>query len=975
MSSISGAIAAVSVACVLAVASPAQAAAPVAPYGTNDAGGFSSIIPPGEGTNTTAALAVPFEANGTRPTYDDNQKDMYTNLLYATPGLQAGDVSKYFHDATFGVKPADVASTESPRADVTIVRDTQFGIPHIYGSTRSGAEFGAGWAAAEDRMFFMDVLRHYGSATLSSFAGGANRTTDESQFAAAPYSQADYQKMYDMLPTLYGAEGAQVHQDLQDYADGINAWISSITLDPTKLPAEYPAINQPQGPAPWSPTDTIAISSLIGAQLGTGGGGELDQAKLLSLAQTRFGPGVGAKVTANLRSANDPEAPLSIVGKSFPYDLAPAHPASGSVALPDAGSLTFSPVATGQSGSAASRSAPSSPFAGLIKFPTTDSNALLVSARLSASGHPLMVAGSQAAYFSPEIYMEQDIHGPGLDARGASLPGASMYVVIGHGRDYAWSATSASQDVVDTYAADLCNADGTPATTASNSYLYHGQCLPMETVSHSISWTPSAADMTAPGSETVQVQRTNYGIVYARGTVGRVPVAFTHLRTTYRHEIDPALGFMEFDNPDLIHNVSDFQHAAMQIGYTFNWLYTDSKDIGMITTGAEPIRAPGVDGTLPVRARPQFEWQGWSPDNNNTSYVPFDQRPQVVNQDMIFSWNTKQAKDFASSEPRTPVWRSQLLEERLRATQAKKGKLVLTDVIDAMAGAATADLRCEKTLPYLLKVIGTPTDPTLANAVSELKAWEAAGCQRIDRTKSGQYANSDAIRIFDAWQHPLEKAFFSPVMGPDLYADFSNGLLAGEDTPNSFGLGNQAHLGSSWEQGPFMFEQKDLRTLLADSATPVKHKANKKKKKKKKKSHRKTKKPATKKATLSAAKKTHAKPKHHKAKPKHHKAKHKAKPTAPAVQGRYAVKFCGAGSLTACRAALLASLGQALTIPLDQLYADPTIKASDCGFMGQQECFDAIRYRALGLESEGMAPWQNRPTQQQVVEIPQQLPR
>jgi acyl-homoserine lactone acylase PvdQ len=954
MKKFSSALAAAALTC--ALAAPARAAAPVLPYGTNDAGGFSSIIPPGEGTNTTALLAAAFESSGTRPTYDDNQKDMYTNLLYAAPGLQAGDVSKYFHDATFGVKPADVMSTESPRADVTIVRDRPFGIPHIYGTTRSGTEFGAGWAAAEDRMFFMDVLRHYGSATLSSFAGGANRSTDEGQFAAAPYSQADYQKMYDMLPVLYGAEGAQVHQDLQDYADGINAWISSIALDPTKLPVEYPAINQPQGPATWSPTDTIAIGSLIGAQLGTGGGGELDQAKLLSLAQTRFGPAVGAKVTANLRSANDPEAPLSIVGKRFPYDLAPAHPAPGSLALPDADSLSFSPVATGQSGTAASRSAAASPFAGLIKFPTTDSNALLVSGRLSASGHPLMVFGSQAAYFTPEIYMEQDIHGPGIDARGASLPGASMYVVIGHGRDYAWSATSASQDVVDTYAADLCNADGSPATTTSNSYLYHGQCLPMETVSHSISWTPSAADMTAPGSETLGVQRTNYGIVYARGKVGGVPVAYTHLRTTYRHEIDSALGFYEFDNPDLIHNVSDFQHAALKVGYTFNWFYGDSKDIGTITTGAEPIRAANVDGTLPVHARSQFEWQGWIPDNNNTSYVPFEQRPQVVNQDMLFSWNTKQAKDFASAEPRTPVWRSQLLEERLRAIQAKKGKLALTDVIDAMEGGATADLRCEKTLPYLLKVIGTPTDTVLANAVGEMRDWMNSGCQRIDPTRSGSYQHADAIRIFDAWQHPLEKAFFSPVMGPDLYSFFASSLLGGEDTPNSFGLGNQAHLGSSWEQGPFMFEQKDLRTLLQDSATPVKHK-------KKRKAHHKT----TKRKTTRRAQATKAKRKHHKPKPK-------PKPTT-GVQGRYAVKFCGAGNLAACRVALLSSLGEALAIPPDTLYADPTIKAGDCGFMGQQECFDAIRYRALGLETEGMAPWQNRPTQQQAVEITHQLPR
>ena len=931
----------------LALALPSASAgqAPVQPYATNDAGGFYSVIPPGEGTNTTPPLAASFEASGTRPAQDDSQREMYANLVYAAPGLHPGDLTKYFHDARFGVQPGDVASTETPRAGVVIQRDRQFGIPHIYGTTRSDAEFGAGWAAAEDRMFFMDALRHYGYATLSSFAGGSNRGVDEAQFAAAPYSAADYQRMFDTLSVIYGQEGAQVQQDLRDYAAGVNAYIDTMKLDPSRIPVEYPAIGQPQGPAPWSPSDTIAIASLIGAQLGTGGGGELDQAKLLSLAQGRFGATLGARVTADLRSANDPEAPLSIRGRSFPYDLPPANPAPGALALPDPGSLEMSPVASAQSGSATA-SAAAGPFAGLLRFPTTDSNALLVSAGLSASGHPLMVAGSQAAYFAPEIYMEEDMHGPGLDARGAALPGASMYVVIGHGRDYAWSATSASQDVVDTYAVDLCNADGSPATPASTSYLYHGQCLPMDSVSHSITWTPSAADQTPPGSETLTVQRTKYGLVYARGTVGGVPVAFTHLRTTYLHEIDSALGFYEYDNPDLIHGISDLQHAAMKIGYTFNWFFVNDRDIGTITTGAEPVRAAGVDGTLPVRARPQFEWVGFNPDDNTTDYVPFEQRPQVVNQDMIFSWNTKQAKDFAASEPRTPVWRSQLLEERLRAIAARKGKLTLTDAIDAMEGAATADLRCEKVLLHLLAVIGAPSDPTLAGAVGELRAWLDSGCQRIDPTRSGQYEHSDAIRIFDAWQHPLQKAIFAPVMGPDLYDYFANEFLRGEDTPNSFGVGTHSHLGSSWEQGAFMFENKDLRTILQDSAVGRRFMA-------------------------TAARRGPAR--HRRARVRRHRRPHRVRRaggSSGGVQGRYAVKFCGGGSLPACRAALLSSLSEAVGTPEGQVYDDPTDTSSACGFMGVQECYDAIRFRAIGLETEPMIPWQNRPTQQQAVEIP-----
>ena len=58
--------------------------------------------------------------------------------------------------------------------------------------------------------------------------------------------------------------------------------------------------------------------------------------------------------------------------------------------------------------------------------------------------------GPQVAYFSPEILTEEDIHGPGIDAEGAAFPGVNTYVQLGHGPDYAWSATSAMINTVTT---------------------------------------------------------------------------------------------------------------------------------------------------------------------------------------------------------------------------------------------------------------------------------------------------------------------------------------------------------------------------------------------------------------------------------------------------------------------------------------------------------------------------------------------
>ena len=113
--------------------------------------------------------------------------------------------------------------------------------------------------------------------------------------------------------------------------------------------------------------------------------------------------------------------------------------------------------------------------------------------------------------------MEEDIHGPGIDADGAAFPGVNLYVELGHGQDYAWSATSAGQNIIDTFAVPLCNpGGGAVSRPAPNYYLLHGQCVPMETLTRQESWQPNLADSTPAGSITLQTQRTAYGIVIAR---------------------------------------------------------------------------------------------------------------------------------------------------------------------------------------------------------------------------------------------------------------------------------------------------------------------------------------------------------------------------------------------------------------------------------------------------------------------------
>ena len=213
--------------------------------------------------------------------------------------------------------------------------------------------------------------------------------------------------------------------------------------------------------------------------------------------------------------------------------------------------------------------------------------------------------GPQVGYFVPQILMEEDLHGPGIDARGATFPGVNLYVQLGHGRDYAWSATTATSDNVDTFAEVLCQDD--------THYLYRGECRAMHKLDVTNSWKPNVSDQTPPGSETLTVYRTVHGIVFARGKVGGKDVAFVTARTTYFHEADSALGFIELNDPGYVHDPASFQLAAAKINFLFNWSYVDSKHIAYALSGAMPQRAPGTSPDFPILGTGQYDWKGFDP--------------------------------------------------------------------------------------------------------------------------------------------------------------------------------------------------------------------------------------------------------------------------------------------------------------------------------------------------------------------------
>ncbi|MFD9256681.1 penicillin acylase family protein, partial [Streptomyces bottropensis] len=808
----------------LSPAAPAAAADTAASAAVTDhcGGQCSDILPPGQNGNATLAQILLNQAFGSMPENASNQLGPYNNLATGHPGLTNSTINTFFNDASFGVPSGQVASTLSPagRTDVTIVRDKKTGVPHITGTTRYGTEFGAGYAAAQDRLWLMDVFRHVGRGKLTPFAGGAasNQGLEQEFWRHAPYTEADLQAQIDKAVASNGERGQLALADVNAYVAGINAYIDAADSG-RYFPGEYvltghkDSVTNAGTIEKFKPTDLVALASVIGALFGSGGGGEVNNALSLLAAQEKYGVTEGTKVWESFRERNDPEAALTVHDGSFPYATKPANPQG--MALPDDGTVAEEPLVYDRTGSAATKASTTLSAAAtdsaLSSARRGMSNALVVGGEHTASGHPVAVFGPQTGYFAPQLLMLQEIQGPGISARGASFAGLSMYVELGRGQDYAWSATTSGQDIIDAYAVELCQDDV--------HYLYHGTCTAMEKIEQTNSWKPTTADSTPAGSYRMQVWRTKYGPVTHRATVDGKKVAYTTLRSSYLNEAESIIGFQMLNDPDYVKGPETFQKAVQNINYTFNWFYADSTRTAYYNSGDNPVRAAAVDPEFPAWAQSAYEWRNWNPTTNTADYTAPSAHPNSVDQDYYISWNNKQAADYTTASwGDGSVHRGNLLDDRVKKLVAAGG-VTRASLTKAMAEAGLADLRAEDVVPDLLKVINssTVTDSAAAAAVTKLQTWVTSGAKRTETSAGSKtYANAEAIRILDAWWPLLVKAEFEPGLGTGLYNAITANLPI-DESPSAAHGPTGSHAGSSFQYGWWSYVDKDIRSVLGET--------------------------------------------------------------------------------------------------------------------------------------------------------------
>jgi len=622
----------------------------------------------------------------------------------------------------------------------TIIRD-DYGVPHVFADTKEGLGFGAGYAMAQDRLWQADVMRRAATGRLAEF--GLATIEDDAATRTLWYSEAELQQIYNNWNpgTGYG----HLKDMIEAYVDGINAYIEQAKNNLTTLmPAEYMAQGLVSYLEPFSVTDVVALTVLMGWRFGGTGGSEADFYEALLTFQAMHGATNGTAIWDDLFPLNDTGAPVTIPGAG---PLVALSTGGTSLDIPD----NFSQVLQQYEDFWANQDALFKSLGIPTKF---GSNAVPVSSDLSASGNALELGGPQMGYSIPQIVFDMGLHGAGINAQGMAMPSAGPFILIGVSDYGAWTSTTGSSDVMD------------PRILALNStnplqYWHDGAWVDME------ARTETIYGFKKETSENATCYRSVYGPIISLDPGENMAVT---LHTPFfMNEIAGEQGWQLFQEAT---DIDEFE-AAVELtwpNHNFYWADTEG-NIGFWHAGRFPEKPGGADRRLPLLGDGTQEW---------VRVTDPEEMPRCINpeQGWLANWNNKPIAgwEYAESDFHWGEgFRVQILMDAM-ATFAAAGDLTTDDLntLNQIGGYHnTAGMSFAGDVTAAALASG---NVTLQAAGSYLGAWATAVPLPVSYVDlvSPMYPEPDptydhpGLTIFDRWYDKIVPAVFDGILSPSL---------------------------------------------------------------------------------------------------------------------------------------------------------------------------------------------------------------
>src|SRR5688572_6012924 len=519
---------------------------------------------------------------------------------------------------------------------VEILRDA-YGIPHIFASTIDDAYFALGYVHAQDRLWQMEMNRRIATGRLSEILGPGALESDRflRTLGLRRVAEANL-KHFD----------AETRRVLDAYSGGVNAFLAASPV----LPPEFWLLRV--SPEPWSPADSVGWMKMMAWDLGGNWRAEL------------------------LRMQLAKALPMARI-----HEFLPPYPGDPIPEMADLRQL----------------------YAGLEKQPVgvsflenpelvAGSNAWAVSSARSASGKPLLANDPHLGLNAPPVWYFAQLHAPGLDAIGATLPGVPA-ILIGRNPRVAWGLTNTVSDVQDLYLEKLdarftqrdevIKVRGAPDEKLAVRASRHGPV---------ISDVLRAALDAAPRGHAVALAWT--------------ALAEDDLSMQAILRVAHARDWREFNS-----TLRDL-HAPQQ-----NVIYADvDGNIGFVAAGRVPVRKSANDlkGRAPAPGwDARYDWAGW---------VPYEELPRAFNPPAGTIVN-------ANHKVTPPGYPHHIGYEWQPPYRARRIEALLGRESHSLGGFArmqmdVVSLATGELLPLLLKT--TPKDELSAGALRQLAAWDGS---------------------------------------------------------------------------------------------------------------------------------------------------------------------------------------------------------------------------------------------------------
>ena len=532
-------------------------------------------------------------------------------------------------------------------------------VPHIFAQNDHDLYLAQGYVTAQNRLFQMEVQTYDAAGRLSENLGARTLSRD--------LTTRRWGMPYGAEKTLASMEAnPQTRQILEAYSKGVNAYIES--LDEGSYPLEYKILGF--APESWSPLKSALLLKNMTRTLASG---NRDDATSNTIAY--FGQEYVDRFFTRKPKLNDPIIPAS---RTYSFDAEELE-APDELFIPKS-AKDIEPYDKDQG---------------------IGSNNWAISGDKTASGYPILANDPHLSLTMPSIWMEMQLHAPGLNVYGVALQGAPG-IIIGFNEHIAWGVTNVGTDVADWYEIKFKDE-------SKDEYWHDGQWKPT---------TKRIEEIKVRGQETVidTLVFTHHGPV-------------THVNandTTGAESIYHAFRWIAHEGSDELKTFYELNRARNYDDYELALTHYDAPAQNFVFASSEGDIALWVNGKLPKKWKhqgrtisdgtdPRYDWQGW---------IPRDQNPWIKNPDRGFVSSANQESaaenypyymddDFASYERGRRI--NELLKEMTKATPDDIRSMQMDDY---SYHAATA-------LPIMLRGMqGAQLDATESEALQLLGTWD-----------------------------------------------------------------------------------------------------------------------------------------------------------------------------------------------------------------------------------------------------------